>query len=135
MDIVVPEIQCKAYCLLQRTARVRGHEIGNEILFLSDALCYFIKTLLKAVVGFDVGLAHFVKDCIAAVFRCNFKLTAYVFLYKLLEKAVVLILKQIVKANAASYKYTLYLRKGSQFPEHGKIFRVVCFKSRAGRWR
>ena len=58
-------------------------------------------------------LAHFVKNNIAAMLRSDFQLTAYMLLYQFLEEAVVLVLKKVVKAYAASDKDALYFRKST----------------------
>ena len=121
-------------CLIESASRVGGHKVWNEILFLSHALGYFIEALLKALVGFDMGLAHLVQYHGGAVLGSYLQLPAYVVHYELLHKLVVLVLDKVIVPYAGAYEYFFYSLDPAYLPQQGKILGVIDFQGGAGRW-
>lgn len=107
---------------------MRGHEVGDEILLLAHAFGYLVKSLLEALVGFNVRLAHFVKDYCRAVLWGNFELTAYVMHYQLFHELVVLVLDKVIVADSRTDKYFFHALDLAYLAQHGEILGVVNFK-------
>lgn len=104
---------------------MRRHQIRNKILFLSDTLCYLVKTLLERLVRFYMRLSHFVKHSSRTMLRCNLQLTAYMMLYKLTDKLVVFILHKVVVSDSRTYENSLDTLDFSDFTKHFKVFFMV----------
>lgn len=111
---------------------MRRHQIRNEILLFSDALCYFVETLLKSLVCLYMRLSHFIENDRRTMLRSDFELSADVIFYKLAHEFVVFILHKIIVAYAGADENSFYSLDLSYFAEHSQILSVVGFKRRAG---
>lgn len=124
----------KIYCFIKSASRMRRHKIWYEILFLSDALGYFVKSLLKGFISLDMRFAHFVKNDCRTVLRSNFKLTAYMVLDKFTHEFIVFIFHKIIVAYSGANEHFFYSLDLSYFAKHSQIFGMIGFEGRAGSW-
>ena len=66
-------------------ARMRGDEIGNQILLFANLFRVFIEQFLEAVIGADPGLHHFRERPVAHVLGRNLQVAADVMLHQFLD--------------------------------------------------
>lgn len=71
---------------MQRTTWMARHEIGHEILFLSQFMISFIKPFLKHQEIFYSRLSHEVCHMLDHMFRCDFQLAADMILAQFFDK-------------------------------------------------
>ena len=78
--------------ILEGTSRVRRHQIGNQVLLLSDLLGQFKKALLKSQIGLNMWFSHAIQDTRCTVFRSNLELSTDMVLYQFPKEGVVRVL-------------------------------------------
>ena len=95
---------------------------------------YLVKLFLKALIRFDMRLAHFIQYRRRAMLRRNLKLTGYVIFYKLVYKLVALVLHKIIITYAGADEHLFHARNSSQLAQDVKIFGVVNLQIRTRLW-
>ena len=104
-------------------------------MLLAEGFGQFKVTLAEFLVHAEVGLAHTAKNRGRTMLGRDLELTADVVAYKLLEKALIGICKQIVEADARADKYLLYPRQRLDSFDKLDVFGVICHEVLAGRGR
>ena len=87
-----------------------GHQIGNQILLLSDLLGYAEKLLTEVLVYRKIRLSHAPQDRRRAMLGRHLQLPADVVSHQLYKKAVVGIQHQIIKPDTRADKDLFDLR-------------------------
>ena len=128
------EIDGKFHRICNGAARVGGHQVRNQILFLADFLAFLIETLAEAVEVLNVRFAHLVQNMVDTVLRCNLELSADVVFYQLLHKGRVWISDCIIVADARTDKHFLDSLDLAQFAQQVDIFAVVDVHVRTWFW-
>ena len=118
--------------ILHPAARVGGHQIGNNILFLSGLLVHLIKKADKLAVYPVPGLSHLRENIVRDMLRRHTQLSADVVLTEFSQKSPVPVRQQIIKAESGPHKYFFDARKTAQFFQQRQIITVVNLQIRTG---
>ena len=107
---------------------MRGHQVGDQVLFLSCGFGNLVEAFLKGAVGLNMRLAHVVEYVLGAVFGGDLELSADVMCNKFPEKGFIGVLHEIVVPDARPDKDLFDFGKGTDFPEQIEVFPVVHFQ-------
>ena len=94
-----------------------GHEIRNQILFLSQFPIGFIEPVLKGQKGVDIGLSHEVGHVFDDVFRRHLQLAADVILAEFFDEFFIAVGQHVVIAKAGADEDFLYPFYMADFPQ------------------
>ena len=101
----IPQKLCQGDGIGKSTARVTGHKVRYEILFLSQFAIGFVKPVFKSQKGMYISLSHQVRYVFYDVFRCHFQLAADVIPAQFFYKFLIMICQKIIIAQSGTDKY------------------------------
>ena len=114
MEVVLVEIFRQGHGIRQGAARMRGHEIGHQVLVASAFFIGLDKGPDKVSVDPVGRLAHFFEDRIGNVLGSHPELAADMIAAELIEEGPVLIGQDIVKADPGPDKDLFDTRQGPE---------------------
>ena len=135
MDALLFAEQRKLHGVFQRAARVRAHQIRHNVLIFIFALCQRIKLIAKALVAFDMRLAHLIEHRRRTMLGSDAELTADMIAHKLLKELVAFVLHQVIEADTAADEHFFNAVKVPEFSKQIKIILMAYLHLRAGLWR
>ena len=118
--------------ILQRAARMRGHQIRHQILLPSVLFVHrpvLVPEFFKYV---EMRFAHVIEHARHTVLRRDLELSGDVVLHKLGQKRTALIFEQVVVTDARARKDLSHARNAPQAAQQRDVLRVVRVEIFAG---
>ena len=118
--------------VVQSAARVRGDEVGHQVLLLAVLPVESLVLLPELLIDLHMGLSHVIQHPVDTVLRGHLELAGHVIFHQLGEELPVPVLHQVVEPDAGADEHLFDAGDGPDLPQQLEVVGLVGVQVGAG---